>query len=63
MTDTPGLGDFVIVLLAGTLVSLRDRLHEDGYREAAEHVADLVDLTDLYIRTRPDGIAEWADPR
>ncbi len=43
------LGELVIVLLAGTLASLRDRLAADGFESAAEHVADLVELTDDYL--------------
>ena len=43
------LGDFVIVLLAGTLAGLRDRLAADGFIQAAELVADLVEVTDAYL--------------
>jgi hypothetical protein len=43
------LGDFVVVLLAGTLAGLRDRLATDGFERAAELVADLVDVTDAYL--------------
>ena len=45
----PDLGDLVVVLLAGTLAGLRDRLAEDGFERAAELVADLVDVADDYI--------------
>lgn len=43
------LGDLVILLLAGTLAGLRDRLYEDGFCRAGDHVADLVDITDGYV--------------
>lgn len=46
---TPDLGDLVVVLLAGTLAGLRDRLLEDGFDPAAELVADLVEMTDDYL--------------
>jgi hypothetical protein len=46
---TPDLGDLVVVLLAGTLAGLRDRLAQDGFDPAAELVADLVDITDEYL--------------
>ncbi len=45
----PDLGDFVVVLLAGTLAGLRDRLASDGFEGAAELVADLVEAADDYI--------------
>ena len=45
----PDLGDLVIILLAGTLAGLRDRLADDGYESAADMVGDLVELTDDYI--------------
>jgi hypothetical protein len=45
----PDLGDLVIVLLAGTLAGLRDRLADDGFESAADMVGDLVELTDDYI--------------
>ncbi len=45
----PDLGDLVVVLLAGTLAGLRDRLVEDGFEGAAELVAELVDVTDDYL--------------
>jgi hypothetical protein len=45
----PDLGDLVVVLLAGTLAGLRDRLAQDGFDPAAELVADLVDITDEYL--------------
>jgi hypothetical protein len=50
--DAPDLGDFVVVLLAGTLSGLRDRLLSDGFERAAELVADLVDVADDYILRR-----------
>lgn len=49
--DPPDLGDLLIVLLAGTLAGLRDRLFDDGFDRAADVVADLVELTDGYITT------------
>lgn len=48
---TPDLGDLVIVLLAGTLAGLRDRLNADGYPDAAECVDAAVDVTDAYLET------------
>ena len=45
----PDLGDLVIVLLAGTLAGLRDRLIHDGFGRASDLVADLVDVTDDYL--------------
>ena len=45
----PDLGDLVIVLLAGTLAGLRDRLTADGFHRASDLVADLVDKTDEYL--------------
>ena len=47
--NAPDLGDLIMVLLAGTLAGLRDRLTEDGFDGAAELVADLVDVTDDYL--------------
>jgi hypothetical protein len=46
---TPDLGDLVIVLLAGSLAGLRDRLFSDGFTDAAELVADLVEVADGYL--------------
>lgn len=43
------LGDLVIVLLAGTLAGLRDRLAEDGYPRAAELVAEMSERCDGYL--------------
>ena len=48
-TRIPDLGDLVVVLLAGTLAGLRDRLAQDGFDPAAELVADLVEITDDYL--------------
>jgi hypothetical protein len=45
----PDLGDLVVVLLAGTLAGLRDRLALDGFDPAAELIADLVEITDDYL--------------
>lgn len=48
------LGDIVVLLLAGTMAGLRDRLTDDGFVEAAELVGDLVEIADLYVsRTLP----------
>ena len=47
--STPALGDLIVVLLAGSLAGLRDRLHLDGFHEAAELVADLVEAADDYL--------------
>jgi hypothetical protein len=43
------MGDLTIVLLAGTLTSLRDRLCADGYDQPARAVADLVEITNDYL--------------
>ncbi len=48
-TRTPDLGDLVVVLLAGTLAGLRDRLAGDGFEDAADLVADLVEIVDDYL--------------
>jgi hypothetical protein len=47
------LGDLVILLLAGTLSGLRDRLHCDGYERSADLVADLVEIADDYVTRLP----------
>lgn len=47
--DGSDLGDLVIVLLAGTLSGLRDRLASDGFPKAAQCVAEAVEITDLYL--------------
>jgi len=47
------IGDLIIVLLAGTLASLRDRLCVEGYDQPARVVADLVEITDDYIDRLP----------
>jgi hypothetical protein len=44
----PDLGDVVIVLLGGSLAGLRDRLAGEGYKAAAELLADLVEMIDDY---------------
>jgi len=46
---TPDLGDLVIVLLAGTLAGLRDRLEDDGFTSASELVAALTERCDSYL--------------
>ncbi len=45
----PDLGDLVVVLLAGTLAGLRDRLASDGFERASDVVADLVEVADDYV--------------
>ena len=45
----PDLGDLIIVLLAGTLSGLRDRLYDDGFGEAGDLVGDLVEVADVYL--------------
>jgi len=50
----PDLGDLVLVLLAGSLSGLRDRLQTDGYSNAASLVADLVEMTDEYLLATDD---------
>jgi hypothetical protein len=47
--DAPDLGDLILVLLASTLSGLRDRLAQDGFMNASDLVADLVDELDGYI--------------
>jgi hypothetical protein len=53
-SDRADLGDLVLVLLAGTLAGLRDRLYADGYPSAGGVAADLVEFTDDYLAARPD---------
>ena len=48
-TRQPDLGDLVVVLLAGTLAGLRDRLAADGFDQASELVAELTERCDSYI--------------
>lgn len=48
MTE-PDLGDLVVVLLAGTLAGLRDRLEADGFGKASELVAELTRRCDRYV--------------
>lgn len=45
----PDLGDLVIVLLAGTLAGLRDRLTQDGFEQTSDLVADLTERCDTYL--------------
>jgi hypothetical protein len=52
--DLPDLGDLIVILLAGTLAGLRDRLVEDGFQPAAELVSDLVEITDHYLTSVTD---------
>ena len=53
LEDEPDLGDLIVVLLASTLAGLRDRLHSDGFVDASELVADLVEITDDYLTSVP----------
>jgi hypothetical protein len=46
---TPDLGDLVIVLLAGTLAGLRDRLESDDFPKAADFVSELTERCDSYL--------------
>ena len=46
----PDLGDIVVLLLAGTLAGLRDKLETDGFTRASDLVADLTDQCDSYIK-------------
>jgi hypothetical protein len=48
-TVSEALGDLVVVLLAGTLAGLRDRLAADGLERASELVAELTERCDSYI--------------
>lgn len=48
-TQAPDLGDLLVILLAGTLTSFRDRLAEDGFYGASDLVGDLVDVVDDYL--------------
>ena len=43
------LGDLVVVLLAGVLSSLSERLRSDGFESQAELVADLAETIDDYV--------------
>lgn len=45
----PDLGDLMIVMLAGTLAGVRDRLRSDGFEAASDLVAILVDIADDYL--------------
>ena len=54
----PDLGDLVIVLLAGTLAGLRDRLAQDGFPKAADLVARLVHHADEYLTSIESGREE-----
>jgi len=51
---TPDLGDLIVCLLASTLAGLRDRLYLDGFENASDLVADLVDVTDEYVTKKRD---------
>lgn len=45
----PNLGDLFVLILTSTLACMRDRLKHDGYEDAAELLADLVEISDDYI--------------
>ena len=47
--EAPDLGYLVVVLLAGSLAGLLDYLAAEGFDDAADLVADLVDVVDDYI--------------
>lgn len=49
------LGDLALLLLAGFMAHVRDRLLEDGYPDAAEVVADLVEIADDAVGRRCTG--------
>lgn len=57
----PPLGDIVVLLLAGTLAGLRDRLAHDGYLDHADLVADLVEIVDEHLARRPWGYGSGAE--
>jgi hypothetical protein len=52
--DGADLGDFIVVLLAGTLAGLRDRLYKEGYAAAGDLVEDLIGVADSYLAGLPD---------
>jgi hypothetical protein len=47
------LGDFIVVLLAGTLWGLRDRLYDEAYPVAGDLLADLIEVVDGYLAQVP----------
>ncbi len=49
LDDGPNLGDLLILMLASTLHGFRDRLVDDGYRNAADLIADLIEVVDDYL--------------
>lgn len=49
LSEEADLGDFVVMLLAGTLAGLRERLAADGFEEAAKLVGSLTDRGDDYL--------------
>lgn len=49
----PNLGDLMILMLASTLTGVRDRLRSDGFEDASDLVADLVDIADDYLTRVP----------
>ena len=52
---TPSVADIAVVVLAESLTSLRDRLWDDGFHEAADLVADLVTRCELYVERWASG--------
>ena len=59
------LGDLVIVLLAGTLAGLRDRLAQDGFPKAADLVVRLVEEADGYLESLESATSSsrWSEQR
>jgi hypothetical protein len=56
---TSDLGHIVLLLLAGTLSGLRDRLALDGFRREADLVGDLVEITDLWLTNEVPPPEHW----
>jgi hypothetical protein len=48
-TTYTDLGDLILILLAGTLSGLHDRLAQDGFETAADLVGDLVEVVDGHL--------------
>lgn len=51
----------MVLLLAGTLAGLRDRLAQDGFLDHADLVADLVEIVDEHLAKRPWGYGGGAE--
>lgn len=47
--EPPDLGHLVVILLAGTLSGVRDRLHKDGFARAGMFIGVLCDMTDAWL--------------